>query len=88
MKPFKGYDSHNEARSSALDLLHQIFDLHESNKKGDGWKLEEEILDEYDAVTLSDLSTATLIKVYNNIMDGKSLKKGADDDRRNEGNAY
>ena len=79
----KRYDTWNESKDSALASLKRLFDDENFREPESGDKLEEEILDQYDAVCLTDLSAGTLMEVYRQVMSGdgtfrnESHEKGA-----------
>ena len=76
MKEFKGYDSGNEMRELKLKIIYQILESSNKAVPGSGDKLEDEILSNYDVVALSELSTSTLISIYENIMDNYGVSYG------------
>ena len=76
MKEFKGYKEHNEKRDTLINQIENLFDLYNRGDYGSGDTLEEEILDKYNCISISELSTATLINIYESLLNEQGVSYG------------
>ena len=68
MKEFKGYDYGNEKKDLIIRYMRKFFEILNKREKFSGDISEDKILDKHNAVDLSELSTSTLVKEYDNLM--------------------